>query len=157
MPSKRADSRAGSSADIYPIRGTFFGCCASAVTPRASITTATRIGTAAFFIAHLISSVMYHADRAKEKCDLRAEGDRVSSSRKTRFSLRFDQQCIPLLRSDERPAHNCAANATPAAKSLIDLRRQRSLLLDGTLGLDLRIRDVAHRKPARGLVVHLTG
>ena len=31
----------------------------------------TRIdGTAAFFIAHLVSSVMYHADRDKGKCDL---------------------------------------------------------------------------------------
>jgi hypothetical protein len=28
-------------------------------------------GTAAFFIAHLVSSVIYHADRDKEKCDLR--------------------------------------------------------------------------------------
>jgi hypothetical protein len=43
-------------------------CCASAVTPRASNTTTTRIdGTAAFFIAHLVSSVMYHADRDKGK------------------------------------------------------------------------------------------
>ena len=57
--------------DRYPIRGTFFGCCASAITPRASNTTATRIdGTAAFFIAHLVSSVIYHADRDKGKCDL---------------------------------------------------------------------------------------
>src|SRR5215813_1122364 len=68
-----------------------------------------------------------------------------------------DQDCAPLLRSNERPAHNSAANSTPAAKSLIDLRRQRRLLLDGTLGLDLWIRDVAHRKPARSLVPHLTG
>ena len=29
----RADSRAGSAADRYPIRGTFFGCCASALAP----------------------------------------------------------------------------------------------------------------------------
>ena len=28
----RADSLAGSFADRYPIRGTFFGCCASAIT-----------------------------------------------------------------------------------------------------------------------------
>src|SRR4030095_12316324 len=55
----------------YPIRGTFFGCCASAITPRASNTTATRIdGTAAFFILHLVSSDIYHADRDKGKCDL---------------------------------------------------------------------------------------
>src|SRR5262249_46312487 len=55
----------------YPIRGIFFGCCASAITPRASNTTATRIdGTAALFIAHLVSSVLYHADSNKGKCDL---------------------------------------------------------------------------------------
>jgi hypothetical protein len=35
-------------------------------------TTATRVdGTAAFFIAHLVSSVMYHADRDKGKYHLR--------------------------------------------------------------------------------------
>jgi len=35
-------------------------------------TTAIRIdGTAAFFIPHLVSSVIYHADRDKGKCDLR--------------------------------------------------------------------------------------
>jgi hypothetical protein len=52
----------------YAIFGIFFGCCASAVTPRASNTTATKIdGTAAFFIAHLVSSVIYHMDRDKRK------------------------------------------------------------------------------------------
>ena len=57
--------------DKNPILGAFLGCCASAVTPRTSNTTATRIdGTADFFIAHLVSSVMYHADRDKGKCDL---------------------------------------------------------------------------------------
>jgi hypothetical protein len=41
------------------------------MTATASNTTATRIdGTAAFFIAHLVSSVIYHADRDKGKCDL---------------------------------------------------------------------------------------
>src|SRR5215475_13302044 len=55
----------------YPIRGIFLGCCASTVTPTASNIAATRIdGTAAFFTAHLVSSVIYHANRAKEKCDL---------------------------------------------------------------------------------------
>src|SRR4029450_6922919 len=54
-----------------PMRGFFPACCASTVTPRANNTTATRIdGTAAFFIAHLDSSVMYHADTDKGKCDL---------------------------------------------------------------------------------------
>jgi hypothetical protein len=38
------------------------------MTARASNTTATRIdGTAALFIAHLVLSVMYHADRDKGK------------------------------------------------------------------------------------------
>src|SRR5215510_318587 len=74
-PCRNASMRArladGEVALTYPIRGTFFGCCASAVTPKASNTTATRIdGTAAFFIAHLVSSVIYHADRDKGKCDL---------------------------------------------------------------------------------------
>jgi hypothetical protein len=42
------------------------------MTATASNTTAKRIdGTAAFFIAHLVSSVMYHADGDKGKCDLR--------------------------------------------------------------------------------------
>jgi hypothetical protein len=37
----------------------------------ASSITALRIdGTAAFVIAHLVSSVIYHADRDKGKCDL---------------------------------------------------------------------------------------
>src|SRR5262249_52459175 len=44
------------------------------MTATASITTPTRIdGTAALFIAHLVSSVMYHADRDKGKCDLYGE------------------------------------------------------------------------------------
>jgi hypothetical protein len=50
-------------AESQPILATFAGCCASAVTPRASNTTATRIDSAAaFFIVHLVSSVMYHAE-----------------------------------------------------------------------------------------------
>jgi hypothetical protein len=55
-----------------------------------NITTNDIDSSAAFFIAHLVSSVIYHADRAKEKCDLRAKGDRVSLSEKTRFSLRLN-------------------------------------------------------------------
>ena len=35
---------------------------------------------AQLFIVHLISSVIYHADGAKEKRDLPAEDDNVSSS-----------------------------------------------------------------------------
>ena len=74
------EKKEGEGAARKPIRETFFGCCASAVTPRASNTTTTRIdGTAAFFIAHLVSSVIYHVDRDKGKCDLRrkATGSRV--------------------------------------------------------------------------------
>src|SRR5947209_5182361 len=62
-----------------------------------------------------------------------------------------------LLCGDQCPAHDRAANGTPATESLIDLGCEGSLLLDGTLGLDLRIGDVAHRNPARGLVSHLLG
>jgi hypothetical protein len=62
-----------------PIRGIFAGC-ASAMTATASNTTTTRIdGTAAFFIAHLVSSVIYHADRGKEKCNLRGKATTFSS------------------------------------------------------------------------------
>src|SRR5215470_16473855 len=67
----------------YPIRGTFFGCCASTMTATASITTATPIeSTAALFSAHLIWSAIYHGDRAKEKCDLW----RHASNKKARAS-----------------------------------------------------------------------
>ena len=39
-----------------------------------SNTTTTRIdGTIALFIAHLVSSVIYHADRDKGKCDFRLQ------------------------------------------------------------------------------------
>jgi hypothetical protein len=44
----------------------------------------------AFFIAHLVLDVTYHADGNKEKCDLLGEADRGSSSGKTRFSLRLN-------------------------------------------------------------------
>src|SRR5882724_10540626 len=71
MASERVKSLAGARDDRYPIRGTFFGCCAAAMIATASNTTTTRIdGTTALFIAHLVSSVMYHAYRDKEKCDL---------------------------------------------------------------------------------------
>jgi hypothetical protein len=49
------------------MRGTFPGCCASAMTATASNTTATRIdGTAALFIAHLVSSVSITRIEIKE-------------------------------------------------------------------------------------------
>jgi hypothetical protein len=62
------------------------GCCTSAMTATASNTTATRIdGTAAFFIAHLVSSVIYHADRNKGKCDLRGARRQGLVEGETRF------------------------------------------------------------------------
>jgi len=58
-------------AESQPILETFACGCASAMTATASSTTTTRIdGTAAFFIAHPVSTVIYHADRDKGKCDL---------------------------------------------------------------------------------------
>src|SRR6266536_615860 len=70
----RNASTSGSVGDpprMKPIVGIFFGCWASAITATASSTATTRIdGTAAFSIAHLVSSVIYHADRDKGKCDL---------------------------------------------------------------------------------------
>jgi hypothetical protein len=48
----------GSLDDKYPIRGTFFGCCALAITPTASITNTNRIDkTPAFFIADTVRYV----------------------------------------------------------------------------------------------------
>jgi hypothetical protein len=50
-----------------PIRETFFGCCASAVTATASSITAIRIDdTPAFFIAHLILDVLITRTEIKE-------------------------------------------------------------------------------------------
>src|SRR5512132_596517 len=43
------------------------------------LTSTTRIdGTAAFFIAHLVSSIIYHADGNKEKCDLRRKATGIN-------------------------------------------------------------------------------
>ena len=61
----------------YPIRGTFPGCCASAVTATTSNTTATRIdGTAAFFIAHLVCVFITEMEIKKSV---------IYGGRKTRF------------------------------------------------------------------------
>jgi hypothetical protein len=69
------------------------GCCTSAMTATASNTTATRIdGTAVLFIAHLVSSVIYHADRNKGKCDftrLRRQGLVEGETRFFAYELRF--------------------------------------------------------------------
>jgi hypothetical protein len=52
------DSVAGFNGVRYPIRGTLFGCCASAMTTTASSNTTNRIDkTLAFFIAHIIRYV----------------------------------------------------------------------------------------------------
>ena len=72
----RKKGRRGSSSKTYPRN--FVWLCACAVTATASNTTETRIdGTAALFIAHLVSSVIYHADRDKGKCDLHARRRQV--------------------------------------------------------------------------------
>ena len=50
-----------------PTRGTFPVCCASAMTATARSTTTTRIdGTAAFFIAHLVSRLFITRIEIKE-------------------------------------------------------------------------------------------
>jgi hypothetical protein len=62
------EKKEGEGAARKPIRETFFGCCASAITPRASNTTAIRIDDRpAFFIAPPVLDVVYHADGNKEK------------------------------------------------------------------------------------------
>jgi hypothetical protein len=53
------DSRAGSNGDRYPIRVTFFGCCASAATPKPSTSVATKIDDEpTFFIPHLVADAI---------------------------------------------------------------------------------------------------
>src|SRR5262249_43745923 len=71
-----------------PMRQTFPVCCASAMTAKASNTTRTRIdGIEALFIARLVSSVMYHADRDKGKCDLHSGRRQGLFERKAGFTL----------------------------------------------------------------------
>src|SRR4030095_3833469 len=70
-PCRNASMRAGlmerETAVRNPIRETFFGCCASAVTATASSITAIRIDdTPAFFIAHLILDVLITRTEIKE-------------------------------------------------------------------------------------------
>src|SRR4029077_7605623 len=51
--------------DDRPILGAFLGCCASAITPRTSNSTAIRIDdTPVFFIAHLLMSLRLHSNVA---------------------------------------------------------------------------------------------
>src|SRR5215471_4997021 len=84
------DSVAASPDARYPILGTFFGCCASAITPRANCTTTTRIDAANFFIAHLVWSVVYHDERGKEKCNLRLKAARFHHWGKTQSFVRLN-------------------------------------------------------------------
>ena len=68
----------------YPIRWTFFGCCASAVTATASSTTTNRIDkTPAFFIAHIIRYVS--RGTVLEETEIYDGRRQYSSSGKTRF------------------------------------------------------------------------
>ena len=70
--------------------GTFVGCCASAMTATASNITTTRIDvTAAFFIAHLVSSVIYHAEEIKESVIYTRKATGIASG-KARISLRLN-------------------------------------------------------------------
>jgi hypothetical protein len=73
------------------------------MTVTASSNTAARVdGTAAFFIAHLISSVMYHADRDKRKCDLhggRRQG-LVESEGPNRPEIELNDATVKSHRSD---------------------------------------------------------
>ena len=65
---KRAASAEGEEPIRYPIRGVFFGCCASTITATASIAPANRIDASAVFLnGRLISGVIYHEDGSKEK------------------------------------------------------------------------------------------
>jgi hypothetical protein len=86
----RDEAGEGEEAISKPIRGTFFGCCAAAGTlsaKRRAQSTKTVIllciafiafffvsihsPLLTFFIAHLVLSVIYHADTGEEKHDLR--------------------------------------------------------------------------------------
>ena len=70
--------------DRYPIRETFFGCCASAMTATASSTTTNRIDkTPAFLIAHSFELCITRA--VIEETEIYDGRDRYSSSGKTRF------------------------------------------------------------------------
>ena len=86
-------------ATIDTLSGTFFGCCASAITPRASNTNA-RIDSTLPLTRHSTPqpSSLRTSFRAlcitrieiKESVIYTAEGDRDSSSRKSRFGLRLN-------------------------------------------------------------------
>jgi hypothetical protein len=60
------------------------------MTATASNMTATRIDGAAFFIVHLVLSVIYHADRGKEKCDSQRKGDGDWLNKKPKITVRLN-------------------------------------------------------------------
>src|SRR5690348_11383980 len=65
--------------------------------------------------------------------------------------------CRLLEGRDRGPARDGAAHRAPATEALVDLRRDRGLLLERTLGLDLRIGDVADGEPGRRALAHVLG
>src|SRR6266576_6739399 len=56
-PAERADSRAGSLFDRYPIRGTFFGCCAWAELQSTKIIALSARTVIFFFMSFAVSNV----------------------------------------------------------------------------------------------------
>src|SRR5262245_47893260 len=66
LSTARAESVAASAFDRYPIRGTFFGCCASTVTATASIAPANRIASAVFLNDRLIQALFIMRTEAKK-------------------------------------------------------------------------------------------
>src|SRR5262249_25230096 len=73
------------------MRRTFAGCWPSAIAVIANSITVPRIdSTAAFFIVRLISSVVYHDERGKEKCNLRLKAARFHHWGKTQSCVRLN-------------------------------------------------------------------
>src|SRR5262249_32978709 len=77
--------------------------------------TTTKIdGITALFIAHLVSSVMYHAERDKEKCDLHSGKRRVLVKWKARISLRLNR--TPQRSNDTGLVRRRSLNGTTLSK-----------------------------------------
>jgi len=71
-----------------PTRGTFVGCCASAITPTASCTATTRTDKrAALFIAHFARERTYHAGGNSENDYLQQKGNQIRRGEKTNFNV----------------------------------------------------------------------
>ena len=61
-----------------------------------------------------------------------------------------------LHRYDAGPAGNRAADRAPSSEAFVDLCRYLRLLLERqAVSLDLRVRDIADREPARSVPAHL--